>query len=206
MIKLLYGTSNPGKIKYMKKTLEGLDIELISLKDIENLDIGPVIEDGNNPLENAKIKALAYYKALKMPVFSCDSGLYIEGLENEKQPGVHVRRVNGKTLNDDEMIEYYTGLAEELEGNARAKFKNAICLVFDEDNIFEYDGEGIASQEFLIATKAHPKRVNGFPMNSMSINIETGQYYMDIRDYDNSDHKLKKAKAYRDFFLSTLFK
>jgi len=94
-VKILYGTTNPSKIKYMKRMLDGLDIELISLNNI-NLNAQDIDESGNNPLENARIKAFAYYKAAKMPVFSCDSGLYIEGLSQEEQPGVHVRRVHSR--------------------------------------------------------------------------------------------------------------
>lgn len=47
-------------------------------------------------MENAKRKALHYYRALQRPVFSEDSGLYIQGLPKEEQPGVFVRRVGGR--------------------------------------------------------------------------------------------------------------
>ena len=65
-------------------------------------------ETGNTPLENARQKAIAYYQVFKMPVFSCDSGLYFDEVPDEIQPGVHVRNVNGRCLSDDEMIAYYT--------------------------------------------------------------------------------------------------
>ena len=45
-----------------------------------------------------------------------DNNLYIEGLPDEKQPGTHVRRINGKELNDEEMIEYYSKLGNEYGG------------------------------------------------------------------------------------------
>lgn len=206
MIRLLYGTSNPAKIQHMKEMLNGLNIEIQGLIDMGHLDVGPIGEDGNNPLENAKIKAMTYYKTLKRPVFSCDSGLYIEGLESKKQPGVHVRRVNGKELNDNEMIEYYANLAAELGGSAKAKYKNAICLIIDEENIFEYDGEDISAEEFIITSKAHSKRISGFPLDSLSIKIETGQYYMDIHENNNCDDEYKMAQGFRDFFLKTVLK
>lgn len=79
MMKLLYGTSNPAKLKYMKEMLKGLDVEIVGLNEI-NIEAKDIDESGNNPLENARIKALAYHKLINMPVFSCDSGLYIEGL------------------------------------------------------------------------------------------------------------------------------
>ena len=206
MIRLLYGTSNPAKLQHMKEILDGLNIEIQGLNDIGNLDIAPIDETGNSPLENAKLKAISYYNALKRPVFSCDSGLYIEGLEKEKQPGVHVRRVNGKKLNDNEMIDYYTNLATELGGIAKAKYKNAICLVIDEENIFEYNGEDIASEEFIITSKPHSKRINGFPLDSISIEIETGQYYMDIDKDNNCLDDYKMVKGFRKFFLENVLK
>lgn len=101
-MKLLYGTSNPSKLNHMKEMLHGLNIEIIGLKDI-GVSIN-VDESGDFPLENSKIKAMAYYRATGIPTFSCDSGLYIEGLEDDKQPGVHVRRVNGKYLNDENLF------------------------------------------------------------------------------------------------------
>jgi XTP/dITP diphosphohydrolase len=145
-LKLLYGTANLAKIQHMRDMLRGLDIEIIGLNDIE-LETQPIDESGN-----------AYYKAYKMPVFSCDSGLYIEkieDLENQKQPGVHVRRVSGKELNDEEMIEYYTSVASKLGGSARAKYKNAICLILNEECIFEYEGDDIGSETFMISSKSH---------------------------------------------------
>ena len=190
----------------MKEMLDKLDIEVISLNDMGNPVIIQINENGNDPLENAKIKAMAYYREFKMPVFSCDSGLYIEGLESKKQPGVHVRRVNGKKLSDEEMIEHYTNLAVELGGIVKAKYKNSICLIMDDENIFEFDGEDIASEEFILTSKPHLKRNKGFPLDSISINMETGKFYMDEDEKDNYDDEYRMAKGFRDFFLRTILK
>lgn len=200
-MKILYGTTNPSKVKYMKRMLDGLDIELISLNDI-NLNTQDIDESGNNPLENARIKALAYYKAAKMPVFSCDSGLYIEDLSAEEQPGVHVRRVHGKILNDEEMIDYYSKLSAKLGGKAIARYKNAICLVLDEKHIFQYDGEDIAGEEFIISSKTHCKRHDGFPLDSLSVDIKSGKYYMDIDGSDEDEYNV--AKSYKSFFMRAI--
>ncbi len=129
-MKLLYGTGNPAKLSAMNSRLEQLDIELIGLNDlkVEGYSFPKVSENGNTPLENARLKALAYYEAFHMPVFSCDSGLYFDDVPNEVQPGVHVRNVNGKCLSDEEMIEYYTGLVKRY-GNLVARYRNAICFV-----------------------------------------------------------------------------
>jgi len=96
-MKLLYGTGNPAKLAAMKSRLEKFDLELIGLSDMktQGYTIPEVAEDGNTPLENARQKALAYYRAFRIPVFSCDSGLYFDQVPEEVQPGVHVRTIKG---------------------------------------------------------------------------------------------------------------
>lgn len=181
----------------MRKIVQGLDIEIISLKD-KGIFIKDIDESGNVPLENARIKALAYYKAVKMPVFSCDSGLYLQGIPEKLQPGVHVRRVGGKVLGDEEMIEYYSDLALKFGGNIKAKYKNAICLVMSEDNILEYQGEDISGEEFILTSKPHKDRHKGFPLDSLSIDIKSGSYYMDIH---NKNEDSTQEAGFRNFFL-----
>ena len=99
-MKILYGTTNKAKLHVMKNAVESLDVELIGLGDMDS-ELPYIIENGETPLENAEIKARAYYEAFHIPVFSCDSGLYFDELKEDEQPGLHVRRVNGKELTDD---------------------------------------------------------------------------------------------------------
>jgi len=182
-MKLIYGTTNIAKIDFMKRRIEPLGIEILSLTDVDaqKLDIA---ENGNNPLENAKIKALAYYEALKMPVFSCDSGLYIDGLDESRQPGINIRGQDDY-MDDDEAVRYYSALAAELGGSMTARYKNAIVLVMDEKRFFEHMGEDIASEPFLMVSKPHKNGVvaKGFPLDCLSVQIESGKYYYDIEGY-----------------------
>jgi 8-oxo-dGTP diphosphatase len=166
----------------MKRRVEPLGIEILSLADVNapSLDID---ESGNNPLENAKIKALTYFHALHMPVFSCDSGLYFDGLDDTQQPGVHVRNIKGKRLDDNGMIEYYSALAAEHGGRLTARYKNGICLVMDEHRVYEYMGADIASEPFYIVSKPHNKNREGFPIDSLSVHIESGKYYYDMDEH-----------------------
>lgn len=198
-MRLLYGTSNPSKLKHMKEMLHGLNIEIIGLDDID-LDID-IDESGVTPLENARIKATTYYKVTGIPTFSCDSGLYIQGLEEEKQPGVHARRVNNKYLNDEEFIEYYSNLVQKLGKEPKAKFKNAISLVIDENNVIEYDGDDIADH-FIITSKAHHRRKTGFPMDSISLDIETKKYLIDLERSNKNEREI--TEGFRNFFERTI--
>lgn len=180
-MKLLFGTGNMAKLGAMKRSLASLDIELIGLYDLQQ-EIPKVPEGGSTPLENARQKAIAYYQAFHMPVFSCDSGLYFDNVPDEIQPGVHVRTVGGRNLSDEEMRAYYGGLAEKY-GNLTAQYRNAICLVLDEKHIYESMDESMASEKFLITAKPHSDiRKAGFPLDSLSLDIKTGKYYYDLAE------------------------
>ena len=181
-MKLLFGTGNQAKLNVMKIRLKPLGINLIGLEDLkkEGYTVPSVPETGNTPLENARQKAMAYYQVFKMPVFSCDSGLYFDEVPDEIQPGVHVRNVNGRCLSDDEMIAYYTGLAKQY-GNLTAYYQNAICLVMDETQIFETMDPSIASEPFLLTDTPHSKiRKAGFPLDCISLDLKAGKYYYDM--------------------------
>lgn len=180
-MKILYGTGNPAKLSAMKRRLEPLGIELIGLQDIKAMGrtIPDVEENGVTPLENARLKAKAYYQAFQMPVFSCDSGLYFDNVPEEIQPGVHVRTVSGKYLSDEEMQAYYAGLAGKY-GNLTARYCNAICFVQDENTVYEAMEPSMESERFLLTDRIHPIRKKGFPLDSLSIDIKTGKYYYDL--------------------------
>lgn len=196
-MQIIYGTGNPAKLAAMQRRLAGLDLDIIGLKDVEG-EIPAVPETGKSPLENARQKALAYYDVFQMPVFSCDSGLYFENVPDEVQPGVHVRNINGKCLSDEEMIAYYGGLAEKY-GDLVARYRNAICLVMDEEHIYEAMEESMASEKFLITSKPHPIRKPGFPLDSLSVDVKTGKYY-----YDSLEEKLDVIAVedgFWDFFV-----
>ena len=196
-MKLLYGTGNLAKLSAMRNRLEQLDIELIGLNDLraEGKIIPEVIEDGNTPLENARLKAMAYYEAFQIPVFSCDSGLYFDNVPDEVQPGVHVRNVNGKCLSDDEMIDYYSGLVK-VYGNLVARYRNAICFVMDDAHIYEAMEPSMEGEKFILTDKPHSTvRKEGFPLDSISLDIKTNKYY-----YDLPEDKLEQM-AVEDGFL-----
>lgn len=196
-MKLLYGTGNLAKLSAMRNRLEQLDIELIGLNDLraEGKVVSKVMEDGSTPLENARLKAMAYYEAFQIPVFSCDSGLYFDNVPDEVQPGVYVRNVNGKCLSDDEMIDYYSGLIK-VYGNLVARYRNAICFVVDDTHIYEAMEPSMESEKFILTDKPHSAiRKEGFPLDSISIDIKTNKYY-----YDLPEDKLEQV-AVEDGFL-----
>lgn len=133
------------KIYNMKRRLKGLPIEIVTPKDL-NIKVD-VVEDGNTAVENALKKAQAYYEETKIPTISGDSGLYIKNIPLEKQPGLFVRRVNGKELSDDEMIEYYASLLNTIGGKSISYYITGLALV-DENGIVTTE---IKEDEFILS-------------------------------------------------------
>lgn len=179
-ITLLFGTGNPSKLNTMRESLNGLSIGLLSLRDMEKSP-PEVDESGSSPLENARIKALTYYRFYGIPVFSLDSGLFFENVPDELQPGVHVRNVKGKRLSDNEMIAYYSALAHEYGGRLTARYKNALCLVMSETEIYRSMDESLWGKAFYLTDTPH-KRMHqeGFPLDRLSVDIASGEYYYDL--------------------------
>lgn len=201
-MKLLYGTNNKAKLASMRNIIKNkVNVEIVSSEDL-NFQVLHIEESGKNPLENAIIKAKAYYEAYKMPTFACDSGLFFEGIEDAYQPGTYIRRVNGKELSDEEMISYYGELAAQSENGLIGKYQNAICCIIDEDTMFASMDDSFSEDAFRIAPKPHPRRVLGFPINSLAQDINTGQYHYDMIDRAVSNEGFEKACC--DFFTNVL--
>ena len=201
-MKIIYGTKNKAKLEDMRKILSGLDLEITGLSDID-IVLPDVDESGNDPLKNAEIKALSYYKIFRAPVFSCDSGLFITGLDEKLQPGVHVRRINGVYMSDNEMIDYYSKLAGTFNGNCEARYRNAICLIADEKNIFSYSGDDISGERFILSPSRHKMQTEGYPLDSISIHMKSGKYYVEMEgEKDFFGHEA----GFRKFFERVLRK
>lgn len=198
---LIYGTYNPSKLESMKKMVDGLNIRLGGLREL-NMELEEAEESGNDPLANAKLKALTYYRQVEQPIFSCDSGLYFEGVDEMDQPGVMIKRINGNNFTYREMLHYYSKLASKYGGRLVAYYKNAICLVMDEDHIFTYDGEDINSEKFFIVDKPHKIYKEGFPLDSLSVEINSMKYYYDLDDQKSKN--LGVIQGFRDFFIRCL--
>lgn len=174
MIELYYGTGNTAKFSSMQRMLAGLPVALRAPDRHPDVD-----ESGASPLENARIKARAYYAILQKPVFSCDSGLYIDGLSEDEQPGVRVRHVGGRVLSDDEMITHYAGIARRLGGRCAARYQNAICLILEDGREIASMDDALSDERFYIVDAPHPRRKPGFPIDSISVHIASGEYYFD---------------------------
>lgn len=182
-MKVLFATTNPAKVKKYKDLLAEKGIELITIKDLDYKL--PIDENGKNAIENAYIKAKTYYDKTKMPTIGMDNNLFIEELPEERQPGTHVRRINGKELNDEEMIEYYTNLVKENGGKLTAKWVYGMVICSDKGvNKFSW-----SKDHFYFVNKPCEKRNPGYPLDSMTIVPEFNKYLVELTEEDKMKYK-----------------
>ena len=130
VIKLFYATNNKSKLHNMRFRLQNYPIEVLCPDDL-NLHI-EVEENGSTAVENALHKATEYYKKVQLPTIAGDSGVVLTGVAEEDQPGLFVRRVNGKVLTDDEMIDYYAGLARKTGKPCTLQYVTGIALITED--------------------------------------------------------------------------
>ena len=183
MKKVLFATGNESKAKRFKEGLLKNNIEIITTNNIKEKIT--VDENGKNAIENALIKARAYAGTLDCPVFAMDDNLYIDGIPDDKQPGMYVRRVNGKRLSDDEMIEYYSKLAHEYGDNGKltCRWVYGIAVI----------NNGIEStytwskEDFYIVDNPSNKINPGYPLNTIAINKKLNKYFTDITEEDKKE-------------------
>lgn len=195
-MELLYGTANQGKLLVMRRALSPLGIRVKGLMDRKE-KIPTVPETGHSLLENARLKAKAYFEVYKAPVFSCDTGLYFENVPQEYQPGIYVRRVKGYEMTDEEMTEYYAGLAQKF-GDLRAQYRNAVCYCKSEKEVYESDAVQLWGKPFLLTSLPHKRSQPGFPIDRLSVQISSGTYYYDLPEYAQDEVALDEG--FRHFF------
>ena len=196
--KVLFATSNPAKVKKYAEKLKEKNIDLLTLKDID-IDI-EVEENGKNALENAFIKAKSYFDATNIVTIGMDNNLFIEELPKEKQPGTHVRRVNGKRLTDDEMIEYYTGLVKEYGGKLTAKWVYGM-VIYDGIEKKEYSW---SKGNFYFVDTPCKKRNPGYPLDSITIVPKFNKYLVELDEKEKATKDENKDDKVIDFIIQNI--
>ncbi len=154
--RILLATSNPKKAEEMKRLLESYSFQVeIPKEEIE------VQEGGSSFLENAFIKAQAYYEKYRMPTLADDSGLVVYALGG--YPGVFSSRFyeheyggkeEVKTSKDEANIRKLLRLMEGVK-DRRAKFVAFLVLSLGDAGYWSMgECEGIILEE--------PKGSEGF--------------------------------------------
>ena len=129
MTKIIFATSNQGKVREIKEIIKetGADIEVLSLKEAGITT--EIIEDGTTFEENALIKARVICKETGLLTLSDDSGLEIDYLGGE--PGIYSARYLGEdtpySIKNPTIIKRLEGVPDKQR---TARFVCACAAVF----------------------------------------------------------------------------
>lgn len=143
-MKLLFATTNPGKLKEGRELLAAVGVTLLSLADFPQFSDLDVEETGDTFEENAFIKAKTYGELSKMMTIAEDAGLLVSALPN--QLGVKSARFAPTSQKRNEkLIEFLVN-----KNDRSAKFVSVFCLYDPQTQTARYFRGEIKGQ---IATK-----------------------------------------------------
>lgn len=180
MKQVLFATKNVSKVNRFKDDLEKSGIKVITLNDINiNLEVD---ETGTSAIENALIKARAYYEKTGITTIATDDNLTFENVPDNFQPGTYVRRVNGKVLTDEEMIDHYINLVREFGTNGKltARWLYGMALI-KSGKEYTYTW---SNNDFYLVDKPSSKIKPGYPLDSISIDKKLNKYFTDLSRED----------------------
>lgn len=162
MRRLVYATTNPGKMMEVRQIFRPLGLPVLSPAEVGlALDVP---EPGATLEENAASKARAYMDQLNdsYVVLGDDTGVEIDALGGE--PGIHVRRWTGERMTDEAIIEYCLARMAGVPPEARgAQFRTVFAIGVPGQPVTLFDG----TLRGVILTEADPLRIEGFPFESI---------------------------------------
>jgi XTP/dITP diphosphohydrolase len=123
---LVLATSNPGKVRELRRLLAGIPFTITTLADYPPLVMPE--EAGTTYAANALIKARAVAARTHVLALGDDSGIEVVALGGE--PGVHSARYGGPTLDDRGRVRHLLRQIEHVpEAHRDARFVCVIALV-----------------------------------------------------------------------------
>lgn len=132
MKRIIFATTNEGKMKEIKMILGDLNYEVVSLREAGiHIDIE---ENGSSFEENAKIKAKTIMEITHEIVLADDSGLEVDAMD--RQPGIYSARFLGEDTSYDIKNNYILDQLKGLPDEQRtARFVCAIACAFPDGKI-----------------------------------------------------------------------
>ena len=137
MRRLLLATNNPGKVRELRRLLDGLPFEIVTPGELGiSLDVD---ETGSTYAENASLKAMAFARAGNCLALADDSGIEVDALEGA--PGVYSARYGGAGLDDAGRTAH---LLAELNGVPRdrrsARYRAVVAIASPDGAVQLFEG------------------------------------------------------------------
>ena len=203
-MKILHATGNEFKYNLMKERLKKFkDIELVNPK-ILGISID-IVEDGKTAEENSIKKAKAYFEITGLPTISEDAGLFIDKFKKDEQPGIFVKRVNGKEdLSNEQILNYYIEKLKKYNGRSLAHYYTGVCVIDENGNVYS---DTIDETEFLLTSKKCKKvNISGGILQPISYDLDADKYFDERTPLEEEYHYKDLNEKYCEFIKKHLLK
>lgn len=194
--KLIFASTNSGKVREVQNFLKYTHIELTSLNSLTRAPFPEVKEDGNTFQENALIKARFYFDLIREPIIADDSGLIVPELNGE--PGIFSARYAGDNASDDDNNALLLKKLKFIPPEKRQALFKAVVVYKDQyiEKIFEGHCKGTILES--------PIGKNGFGYDPIFLLRELGKTFAELEPAQKNiySHRGKAIKKLISFLKS----
>ena len=191
MDKIVFATTNEGKVKEIKEILAGFPIEVVSMKEM-NIT-ADIEENGATFEENSLIKAREVSKLTGLPAMADDSGLEVDYLNGE--PGIYSARYLGRGTDYNYKNNYIIEKLKNAKDEERsARFVCVISLVLPDGR--EFIKKGVMEGRIAYEIKGE----NGFGYDPVFYLPEYGMTSAELSDEEKNkiSHRGKALRAMKE--------
>lgn len=194
MTTMLIGTTNAGKAGEVRRHLNDLHVQWVTLADVApDFDVE---EDGKTFEANAEKKAIAASHQTGLPTIGSDSGLEIPALDG--WPGLKSRRVkpDGSAATDEEIIAIAQEKIAALPADQRTfRFVSVFSFALPDGSVTTSRGE--LHGELVV--DAHPATPHGLPYRAFWWMPQFQKYFIDLtaEEQDSINHNKIALDALR---------
>ncbi|MBN1254020.1 MAG: XTP/dITP diphosphatase [Deltaproteobacteria bacterium] len=197
MREIVVASANSGKLREIKESFKGMDIQVLSLKDFPTLP--PVEEDGRTFRANALKKARAVAQQTGRLTIADDSGLEVDYLQGK--PGVHSARFAGEEASDADNNRKLLGLLKGIPPSQRGAAFRCVIAIADptgKESWVEGECKGVIGE--------HARGTQGFGYDPLFIIPELGKTLAELplEEKNRISHRGKALAALKEVLRDLL--
>ena len=191
---VLIATTNPGKLREIRRILDGVPVGLKTLADFPNVTTPE--ETGMSFAENARQKAIYYAAATGMAAMAEDSGFEVDALGRE--PGIYSARYLREDAGYGERFDdIYRRVRKSGTSDLSARFVCALAVADRDEILFEAH----ATVEGTLAPA--PAGPNGFGYDPIFFYPPYGKTFGEVSDEEKTavSHRGQAMRSFREYLL-----
>lgn len=106
-----------------------------------------------------------------------DNALYINGMADRDQPGIHVRRIDGtERSTDGELLNHYQKLVQALGESVNGHWEFGVCVADPDEKVWETT----VKSPRIFSCKKSKQIVPGYPLEFIQMEPYTGMYISEM--------------------------